>query len=264
VTHESSVDETQTTWLDVAGHRLRSRVIIGIEQYDSAQAVGEVLVAAGADALITTVDTDNIRPSILLADLADTLPLSDFVWIGTTSFARSAEAAVRTAHVLNGSLGIKIIKLDVRDQDNMPDNELTLAAAEELLTQGTMELLPFIRPDLRAARELERAGCAAIRVMASPVGSGRGIVDVEAVREVIRSVSVPVIVEGGLGSAAHVAQALELGAAAVLVNTALLRVTDRVKLATAMRHAAIAGRLSFEAGQAPWRDGQPGSEVSAR
>ncbi|GAA4473522.1 HisA/HisF-related TIM barrel protein [Phytohabitans houttuyneae] len=248
MTDESSEEGTLTTWLDVAGHRLQSRLIIGIEQYDSAQVVGEVLTAAGADVLIMTVDTDNDRPSILLADLADALPLSNFVWIGTTSFARSVEAAVWTAHVLNSSLGIKIIKLDVRDQDNMPDNELTVAAADELLARGTMELLPFIRPDVLAAQELERAGCAAIRVMASPVGSGRGILDVDAVREIIRLVSVPVIVEGGIGSAAHVAQALELGAAAVLVNTALQQANDRVKLATAMRHAAIAGRLSFEAG----------------
>lgn len=235
------------TWLQIGEHEFRSRVIVGIEQYDSIPLVRDILRAAGADVFITTVDPDNRRSSLLLMDLANELPLEDFIWIGTTSFARSKETAVRTAHIMRESLGIEILKLDVRGEDNMPDNTLTVAAACQLRSEG-IELLPFILPDLKTARELEQAGCAALRVMASPVASGRGIADPQAIRDVIEQSRIPVIVEGGLGTAGHVAHAMELGAAATLVNTALVRAQAPLKMADAMRQAAVAGRLAWESG----------------
>ena len=232
-------------WLEVAGQQLRSRLIVGIEHYDSAAVAGQVLSAAGADVIIVTTDTDNEQASLMLADLEEHLQLSEYVWVGTTSFARSRAAAIRTAHILRESLEISVLKLDVRGRNNVPDNEATVEAARELRSSG-MELLPFIMPDIRIARELEDLGCAALRVVASPVGSGQGIINTQLLHEIIRTVKIPVIIEGGLGLAAHVAQALELGAAAALVNTAVAHAKDRVGMATAMRHAAIAGRLSFE------------------
>jgi thiazole synthase len=114
-----------------------------------------------------------------------------------------------------------------------------------------MELLPFILPDLGIARELEDLGCAALRVMAAPVASGRGITDPAAIQEIIDNVAIPVIVEGGLGSAKHVALAMEMGAAATLVNTALMRAQDPIKMAQAMRLASLAGRLAYESGPMP-------------
>lgn len=235
-------------WLTIGNREFRSRVLVGIEQYDSVPLVRDVLAAAGADVFITTVDPDNRRSSLLLMDLENELPLDRFVWIGTTSFARSKESAIRSAHILRDSLGIDILKLDVRGENNMPDNELTVEAARELRAGG-MELIPFILPDLDTAQELETAGCAALRVMASPVASGRGILHPEAIRAVIEQTRIPVIVEGGLGTAGHVAQAMELGASATLVNTALVRAQAPLKMADAMRQAAIAGRLAFESGQ---------------
>jgi thiazole synthase len=234
-------------WLEIGEARFRSRLIVGIEQYDSVSAVGDVLDATGADVFITTVDPDNRRASLLLSDLDTVMPLDNFIWIGTTSFSRSKQSALRTAQILRDCLDIHILKLDVRGEDNRPDNRQTVEAAYELRAQG-LELMPFILPDLECARQLEDAGCAALRVMAAPVASGRGIVDPAAIRAVIEQCRIPVIVEGGLGSAKHVAVAMELGAAACLVNTALVQARDPIKMAIAMRHAATAGRLAYESG----------------
>lgn len=234
-------------WLRIGAAEFRSRLIVGIEQYDSVEVVRDVLQTTGADVFITTVDPDNRRSSLLLSDLDDALDLDGMIWVGTTSFARSREGALAAAHVLRDSLGIEILKLDVRGEDNLPDNRGTVAAAEQLRGEG-MELLPFILPEVATALELQELGCAALRIMASPVGSGAGLLDPVALRGVIDAVSVPVVVEGGLGSAQHVAIAMELGADATLVNTALIRASRPLDMALAMRHAAIAGGLAAQAG----------------
>lgn len=248
ICHEMPV--AQEPWLVIAGRAFTSRIIVGIEQYDDVDMVRNVLAASGGDVFITTVDPDNRRSSLLLSDLDAALSLDDFVWIGTTSFARSKDAALRTARILRDTLGINILKLDVRGENNVPDNQSTYEAAIELKEQG-MELMPFILPDPAMARKLEEAGCAALRVMAAPVASGAGIVRPEPIREIIEQSGIPIIVEGGLGCARHVTTAMELGAAATLVNTALVRADDPLKMASAMRHAALAGRLSYESGHMP-------------
>ena len=159
----------------------------------------------------------------------------------------SSASALRTAAILRDSWGINILKLDVRGHDHRPDTWQTLEAAYELRALG-MELMPFIVPDVEVACLLADAGCVAVRVMASPVASGRGIPDQVAIRRIVEECHLPVIVEDGLGSAKHVALAMELGAAATLVNTALVQARDPLKMAAAMRQAAVAGRLAYEAG----------------
>jgi thiazole synthase len=231
-------------WLVLDGQTFRSRLIVGIEQYESVSQVRQVLEASGCDVFITTVDLDQRRPSLLLADLADELPLADFRWIGTTSFARSADGALRTARMLRDCYGLNIIKLDVRGEDNLPDNSATIKVAEILRGEG-MHLLPFILPRTDDAWALEQIGCAAVRVMAAPVASGLGIPRPRELRQVIESTELPVIIEGGLGAAHHVTMAMELGAAAVLVNTALARAARPDLLAASMRHAVRAGLLAY-------------------
>lgn len=234
-------------WLVLAGQAFRSRLLVGIEQYESASLVRRVLEASGADAFITTMNPGNGRSSLLLTDLADEIPVTRFRWIGTTSFARSPEGALKTARMLRDSYGINVIKLDVRTSDNKPDNEATVKVAE-ILRGEEMELLPFILPDTRVAAELQALGCAALRVMAAPVGSGLGIPLPGQVRDIIEHTELPVIVEGGLGTAHHVTLAMELGAAGVLVNTALIRAARPEVLARSMKHAVYAGLLAFESG----------------
>lgn len=245
-----TVDAQETgnqPWLVLGEQKFRSRLLVGIEQYDSAPLVRRVLEASGSDVFITTMDPDNRRSSLLLTDLADELPMDEYRWIGTTSFARSAESALKTARMLRDQYGIEIMKLDVRGDDNRPDNQATIRAAETLRGEG-MELLPFILPNTRDAAELEKLGCAALRVMAAPVGSGRGIPQPEPIREIIERATLPIIVEGGLGTALHAMTAMTMGAAGVLVNAALVRAADPIMLATAMKHAVRAGLLEFRAG----------------
>jgi thiazole synthase len=233
-------------WLQAGPHRLVSRVLLGIEQYTSASLVGKVLDASGADVFITTYDLEQSRTSLLLADLDREVELSRYAWIGTTSFACSADAAVRTAHYLRDALDIMVIKLDVRDQNKLPDPGATVAAARQLLAEDFC-VLPFVPPDVQVALVLQDLGCAALRLMASPVGSYRGITDPAAMRRCIEAASVPVIVEGGIGSPAHIVQAMELGATAVLVNTLVAQAKDPVAMAAAVRHAVLAGSLAARA-----------------
>jgi thiazole synthase len=243
----SQTEETAAPWLSVGGQHFCSRLLVGIEQYDSIPLIRQVLEASNADVFITTVDPNGKRGSLLLADLADEIPLEKYTWIGTTSFARSAEDALRTVEILRQSYGLDIIKLDVRTDDNRPDNQATIEVAEKLCADG-LTVMPFILPDLKVAKRLEEAGCAAIRIMASPVGSCRGIADTEPLREVVERCQVPVIIEGGLGTAHHVSLAMELGAAAVLVNSALIKARHPALMAAAMKDAVTAGRTAYQSG----------------
>jgi thiazole synthase len=240
-TQRASLDEP---WLVIDDQPFRSRLLVGIEQYESAPLIGQVLDASGADVFITTMDPGDRRTSLLLSDVVDELPDRQFRWIGTTSFARSADSALATARMLRDCHGIEVMKLDVRAAGNVPDNAATIAAAETLRAEG-MHLLPFILPSIADAQALEALGCAALRVMAAPVASGRGIPNPRLLRELIEQTHLPVIVEGGLGTARHATLAMELGAAAVLVNTALVRAENPALLATAMKYAVQAGRLAY-------------------
>ncbi|WP_369192327.1 thiamine biosynthesis protein ThiG [Streptomyces sp. R08] len=230
-------------WLRLGGRALYSRLILGIEQYTDPKLVADVLRVAACDVFITTFDLEQARPSLLTSDLDQAVGLDDYVWIGTTSFARSRQDALLTARRLKQSYGIGIMKLDVRTRANLPDNAQTITAATELITEG-FEVLPFILPDPQTAVVLEQAGCAALRVMASPVASARGIIDEQSMRATMAAVSIPVIIEGGLGTPAQVVRAMELGADAVLVNSAVARAPRPTVLAESMRHAVYAGRLA--------------------
>jgi len=242
--------EVQEPWLTLGGHKVISRLIVGIEQYSSPAMVRQVLETTGSQIFITTVDLETDRPSLLLSDLADELPMDQYLWIGTTSFARSAESAVRTAYVLRDRYGIEILKLDIRDDENRPDNKATVEVAAKLIEEG-ITLLPFILPDVADAQALAGLGCVALRIMASPVASGRGLPEPEEIRRVIENVDLPIVVEGGIGTARHVVLAMEIGAAAVLVNAALVQARQPLVMAAAMKSAVVAGRLAYLAGSMP-------------
>lgn len=246
-THAVNAAVTTEPWLSVRGREFHSRLILGIEQYTDPALVSDVLRAGACDVFITTFDLEQTKPSLLMSDLDEAVKLDDYVWIGTTSFARSQKDALLTARRLRESYGINIMKLDVRPSDNLPDNDQTITAAAELIADG-FDVLPFILPDPATADALEKAGCCAVRIMCSPVASAKGVVDERAVRETMAAVSVPVILEGGLGTPAQVVRAMELGADAVLVNTAVAQAPEPARLATSMRLAVEAGRLAADQG----------------
>lgn len=240
-------------WLNVRGREFRSRLLLGIEQYTEPCLVRDVLTAGCCDVFITTFDLEQTKPSLLMSDLDKKIGLDAYNWIGTTSFARSQKDALITARLLRESYGIDIMKLDVRPADNLPHNDQTVSAAAELVSEG-FGVLPFILPDPATAAALQEAGCAAVRVMCSPVASARGIVDEGAVCETMAAVSIPVVLEGGLGTPAQVVRAMELGADAVLVNTAVAQAPDPAKLAESMRYAVLAGLLAADQGLVPALD----------
>ncbi|MBN6037841.1 thiazole synthase [Amycolatopsis sp. 195334CR] len=233
-------------WLRVKGREFRSRLLLGAELYDSAKLIGEVLEAGGCDVFITTLDLGTGRSGVALSELSRFVDVDTFTWVGTTSFARSGDEALRTARLLRSSFGIEIVKLDVRDVANLPDGPATVTVAEQLLSEG-FAVLPLVSAEPALVTRLAEAGCAAVRVVASPVGSGRGITDEGALRSVLAVATVPIVVECGIGSVAHAARALELGADAVLVNTAVAIAPDPPGMARAMRHAVLAGRLAAAA-----------------
>jgi thiazole synthase len=230
-------------WLTVGDRSFTSRLIVGIEQYADPAIVGEVLSASGADVFITTYDLESEHRSLLLSDLDQQIDLSELLWIGTTSFARSAEAAMRTAEHLREAFGLDIIKLDVRGDDNAPDHAGTLLAAERLIADG-FSVLPFVRPDPAVVNALQGLGCVAVRLMASPVASYRGVENPSAMRDCIESLRVPSIVEGGIGAVSHVCAAMEMGATAVLVNTMIARAAKPAMMASAVRRALDAAVLA--------------------
>jgi thiazole synthase len=230
-------------WLRAGRYALRSRLLVGIEQYTDPTLVRAVLEAAGAEVFITTYDQSGSRASLLLSDLDEAVGLDRYVQVGTTSFANSVDSAVQTAHQLRNAFGIDVIKLDVRDGANMPDTEATVTAAKLLLDAGFV-LLPLIAPEPGVAQELADLGCAAVRLMGSAVGGYQGITEPDKVRGCIERISVPAIVECGIGSPAHVVQAFELGADAVLVNTLIAGAADPAGMAAALRLAVLSGGLA--------------------
>lgn len=234
------------TWLTLETVKIRSRLLIGIEQYTSSALVGSVLRAANADVLLIAPGTGDMNFNLDFGTLAEAVEVDRFVWVGVTSYAQSAAEAVKMALILQDMLGVKTIKLDVRRSDPLifPDNGAVLDATKELLARN-FAVLPFIFPDPIMAMRLEQLGCVAIRLMAAPIGSGRGILNLHAIRTVMKHIKIPVIVEGGLGLASDVATAMELGADAVLVNSAIANSKDPVKMAESMRKATEAGRITY-------------------
>jgi thiazole synthase len=169
-----------------------------------------------------------------------------------TAGAKNAVEAVRIAKLAKASGLCDMIKVEVIgcDKTLLPDPVETLKATEELIKEGFI-VLPYTSDDVVLARKLQKLGCHAVMPGASPIGSGRGIINPVNLSFIIEQATVPVIVDAGIGSPADAAMAMELGADGVLLNTAVSAAKDPVKMAKAMKLAIEAGRLGFEAGRIP-------------
>lgn len=236
-------------WLVVSDEIvLRSRLLIGFEQYRSPSIIKAVLEASGVELIILTINPwqqDEQSPSVDLASLSSVVDLSKYIIVGTTSSATSAKQAIELGLVLCELLKTRIVKLDVRfpiGQRIYPDNEQVVQAAKELVNQGCV-VLPMINPDLTTALRLRDLGCAALRVLAGVIGSRSGITNQHLLKMIAGAVEIPVIAEGGISKPSDVAIAMESGAKAVLVNTAIAQSNDPVKMARAMRLVVDAAYL---------------------
>ncbi len=232
--------------LVIAGRELRSRLITGTGKYASPGAMRDAVVASECELVTVAVgriDLDEIAPSI-----TDYLP-DGVTLLPNTAGSATAEEAVRIARLARAGGLPDWIKLEVIPDRRwlLPDPVETLRAAEQLVEEG-FTVLPYVFPDPVLQKRLEAAGCAAVMPLAAPIGSGRGLKLRHAIEIMIDQAEVPVVVDAGLGAPSQAAECMELGAGAVLVNTAIAHADDPAAMARAFRLGVEAGRAARLAG----------------
>ncbi|HZK86255.1 MAG TPA: thiazole synthase [Desulfosporosinus sp.] len=240
-----SIDLSEDS-LFIGGVNLRSRLLVGTGKFSSHEIVPRVLEASCAQVItmaLRRVDWKTPQENIL-----NYLP-QNTILLPNTSGARTADEAVRIARLAKAAGCGNWVKIEVvQDQRYlMPDNWETLLATEQLVKEGFV-VLPYMSPDLGTAKRLQEAGAAAIMPLGSPIGSNRGLQTKELIRILIEEIPLPIIVDAGIGRPSEAAEAMEMGAAAVLVNTAIATACDPVLMAQAFRLAVMAGRLGYLAG----------------
>ena len=237
--------------LEVAGRKLNSRLIIGTGKYETYEQNAQAAAAAGAEMVTVAVRrvnlTDKDKP--LLVDYLDP---DKYVYLPNTAGCFTAEDAIRTLRLAREAGGWDLVKLEVlSDKKTLyPDMAETLRAAELLIKDG-FEVMVYCSDDPVYARKLEDAGCCAIMPLGSLIGSGLGIMNPINIRLIVEQSSVPVIVDAGVGTASDATAAMELGCDGVLMNTAIAEAKDPIRMASAMKHAVIAGRDAYLAGRMP-------------
>jgi thiazole synthase len=238
-----------TDKLVIAGREFSSRLLLGTGKFSSHRAMAEALDASGAE--IVTVALRRVDLSQPESDVLNFIDSERYLLLPNTSGARDADEAVRLARMARASGMPSWIKLEVTPDPRylLPDPLETLKAAEVLVKDG-FTVLPYIGADPVLAKRLEEAGCATVMPLGSPIGSNRGILTKASIEIIIEQAQVPVVVDAGLGVPSHAAEALEMGADAVLVNTAIAVADDPVRMAAAFKLGAQAGREAYLAGRA--------------
>ena len=237
----------------LGGRRLRSRIIVGTGKYASLDQTRAALAASGAEIVtvaLRRVDLSSGAPTVL-----DAIDRTKYILLPNTAGCFNADEAVRTLHLAR-ELGMdELVKLEVIGDPKtlFPDNTATLEAARRLVKEG-FKVLPYCSDDLVTCKRLEEVGCLAVMPLAAPIGSGLGIRNPHNLRLILENVTVPVIVDAGVGTASDAAIAMELGCTAVLMNTGIAGAKQPVLMAEAMRLAVDAGRKAYLAGRMPRRD----------
>ncbi|HEY8314195.1 MAG TPA: thiazole synthase [Candidatus Baltobacteraceae bacterium] len=233
----------------IGTHEFASRLIVGTGKYPSMEIMQAAHDASGASMITVAIRRINLddRSGKTMLDFIDR---KRYAILPNTAGCYTAKEAVLTAQLARELLETDLIKLEVIGDSRTlyPDTRETIAAAEELVKDG-FTVLPYIADDPTACKHLEEVGCAAVMPLAAPIGSGLGVCNPYSIRIIKELATVPVIVDAGVGTASDAAIAMELGVDALLMNTGIAAAADPVAMATAMRHAVIAGRLAFEAGR---------------
>ncbi|KKK08799.1 MULTISPECIES: thiazole synthase [Bacillus] len=240
--------------LRIGGKTFTSRLLLGTGKYPSFEVQKEAVNVSEAEILTFAVRRMNIfEPS--QPNFLEQLDLSAYTLLPNTAGASTAEEAVRIARLAKASGLCDMIKVEVIgcSRSLLPDPVETLKASEMLLEEGFI-VLPYTSDDVVLARKLEELGVHAIMPGASPIGSGQGLLNPLNLSFIIEQAKVPVIIDAGVGSPKDAAYAMELGADAVLLNTAVSGAKDPVKMAKAMKLAIESGRLGFEAGRIPFKN----------
>jgi thiazole synthase len=251
MTEAQAMDDTPLT---IAGRELASRLIVGTGKYASNREMVDAIRASGAEMVtvaVRRVDLDRSAEEGILHHLSP----DEFFLLPNTAGCYTADDAIRYARLARAAGFTDFLKLEVIGDEAtlLPDVEATLVAARTLVAEG-FHVLAYTNDDLVTALKLEDAGCAAVMPLASPIGSGLGVVNPYFIREIKRRLDVPVIVDAGVGTASDACITMEQGVDGILMNTALAAAQDPVAMATAMRHAVVAGRLAWLAGRMPSRE----------
>ncbi len=257
------VESEADTW-QLAGLTLHSRLIVGTARYPSLQVLLGALEASGTE--MVTVALRRVSLEAGPENLYDLIQGRGYHLLPNTAGCYTVKDAILTAQLAREALGTSLIKLELiaDDETLFPDTEQLLVAARELVRDG-FTVLPYTNDDPVTAQKLEDIGCAAVMPLAAPIGSGLGIRNPHNLQLMRSRIHVPLIVDAGVGTASDVAIAFELGCDAVLLNSAIARAQDPVRMARAMRAAAIAGREAYLAGRMPRRFlAEPTSPMAGR
>jgi thiazole synthase len=249
-----------TDELVIGGRRFTSRLMLGTGRYRSMEEQSAAIAASGCEIItvaIRRLNLDNPNEKTLL----DFIDWSRYQILPNTAGARTAEEAVFTARLARrlceglGHGDPNWIKVEVQPDPAslLPDPIDTLRACEQLVAEGFV-VLPYIGADPILARRLEEVGCATVMPLGSPIGSGQGVLTLDEIRLIVAQARVPVVVDAGLGVPSDAALAMEAGADACLINTAIAQARDPALMARAMKLGVEAGRLAYLAGRMPRRE----------
>lgn len=240
--------------LVIGGKEFRSRLIVGTGKYATNQAMVDAIAASGAEMVtvaVRRVDLDRTKEEGVLYHLDP----DEIFLLPNTAGCYTAEDAVRYARLGREAGMSDFVKLEViGDQDTLlPDVQATLEAARTLVDEG-FQVLAYTNEDVVTALRLEDVGCAAVMPLASPIGSGLGLVNPYYIREIKKRLEVPVIVDAGVGTASDACETMEQGVDGILMNTALAAAKHPAAMARAMKLGVEAGRLAYLAGRMPKRE----------
>ena len=240
--------------LTIGGRAFRSRLMVGTGKYRNNSDMVHAIEASGAEIVtvaVRRVDLDRSKDEGILYHLSP----EQYFLLANTAGCYTADEAMRYARLSREAGFNEFVKLEViGDRETLlPDTEGLLTAARELAGEG-FKVLAYTNDDLVTALRLEDAGCAAVMPLASPIGSGLGLLNPYGIRTIKRRLSVPVVVDAGVGTASDACLTMEQGVDGILMNTALAEARDPVAMATAMRLAVEAGRQAFLAGRMPRRE----------
>ncbi len=237
--------------LTIAGRKFRSRLIVGTGKYETFEIMRKALDASGADMVTVAVRRVNLSDKSK-ESLLDYIDRDRFMLLPNTAGCYSAADAIRYARLGREAGLSEFVKLEVIGDERtlFPDNEALLEATRVLVPEGFV-VLPYTNDDPIMCKKLEDAGAAAVMPLGAPIGSGLGIQNANNLRIILESMSVPVIVDAGVGTASDAALAMELGIDGVLMNTGIAGAKDPISMARSMKLAVEAGRLAFQSGRIP-------------
>lgn len=243
--------ENNSDFLEIAGKKFKSRLLIGTGKYASFEQTREALERSGAEVVTVAVRRVNITDKSK-ESLLDYIDPKKYFILPNTAGCYTVDEAVRTARLSREAGVSDWVKLEVIGDEKtlFPDNAGLLEATKILVKEG-FTVLPYTNDDPIMAKKLEDAGAATVMPLGAPIGSGLGIRNPYNIKIILEMASVPIIVDAGVGTASDATIAMELGADAVLMNTGIAGAKDPIKMAVAMNHAVKAGRLAYRAGRIP-------------